>query len=225
MSKIFPFTTSQLLTDSIFVAYGGQTGTSTALQREASYVTAEYLLTYHLNALLVPTVVTGSYNRFTEGSPFPLDWTYLSRIYEIQYVDTKGTNYFTISGTNNFYAAVRSYERSYVDLFWLVHNCGVNGISTPYQYNVVYESGLPDGIGNSPMVLGGLTTLAQIALNNFMGSGNETPGGMAGIKSFRNQEYSETRMGLINTVFGQSPLAQWVLKLMTGIRKRQGLRF
>jgi hypothetical protein len=90
----------------------------------------------------------------------------------------------------------------------------------PYRIDVVYNVGFSSGTSHQPKVLMALTTYASIIMNEFLGYGNEAPGDI-GVQEFSNQQYSEKRVKLINTVFGASPRAQFAHRLLTSLRKRR----
>ena len=50
-----------ILTDAVFIDYGGHTGSSTSSQRTAAYATAEEMAERAIGTFLVPTVVTGTF--------------------------------------------------------------------------------------------------------------------------------------------------------------------
>lgn len=222
---MYPYSSAVILTDETFINYGGLTGSSTAFQRDAAYQIAEEWASTYLNTLLVPTTVTGSFYYPHVGGVVKLDWAYLQEVKEIRFRDTKDTNYYTITGTvGNYGAAIRDQERSILDIFYIHGNCSGCGDYAPYRYEIVYSAGLPTGTSTSPKFLAGLTTLAQIAVNEFQGFGNEGSGDVA-ITEFRNQQYSEKRGRLLYTVFGGSTKANWALKLLSSIKRRVGIGF
>ena len=222
MNKLYPFTDAQILTDDIYVDYGGSLLDSTPLQRSAAYLIAEELLSYELGTPVAPATITGTYYYPQEGSVVQLDWMYLQNVTSIKFIDTKGTAYSTIEGTDNYKAAIRSHERSIVDILQIYGNCqSCAGYAAPYQYEIVYEAGLPTGTYASSKMLMALTTAAEIFVNEFIGYGNETPGGMVGVKKFSNQDYSEERYGTVDTVFGRSPKAMLINKLISGIKRKR----
>lgn len=53
--------TSPYMTDALFVAYGGFTGTSTVFMRNASYAIAEAMLEEEIGTFIIPKVITGSF--------------------------------------------------------------------------------------------------------------------------------------------------------------------
>ena len=54
--NIYPYDYPLILTDDIFTGYGGLTGTSLPLQREAAYIIAEQQVSTYLGTFLLPTI-------------------------------------------------------------------------------------------------------------------------------------------------------------------------
>ena len=90
----------------------------------------------------------------------------------------------------------------------------------PFKAEFTYEAGLPSGTSYHPDILLGLTTYADIILNEIIGYGNEAPGDI-GVQNYKNQQYTESRVELIRTTFGTSARAQFVHKLFTKLRKHR----
>ena len=211
---IYPYNDPQLLTDAVYVAYGGQTGSSTAFQRQVAYVIAESDVSDYINTPVVPTIITGTYFYPHVLGTVQLDWAWLRRVISIKFIDTKGNAYHTIVGTDNYEAAIRNADRSVVDIFWVWGNCyNCGGLSVPYQFQIVYEAGLPTGTSTSPKMLLALTKAAEQEINEIVGYGNESAG-LVGITEFSNQQYREKRKPMTNSVFGSTPTAQYIQKLL-----------
>jgi len=220
VNRLYPYNDPQVITDDLFVAYGGSTGSSTAFQRDVAYTMAEEWVSDWINTPIVPAIITGSYFYPQHGSTVQLDWAYLQRIHAVRFVDSKGTNYHTITGVANYDAAIRNKWRGVVDILTIYGNCqGCGTLYAPYEFEIVYEAGLPSGTYASKKMLWALTETSQMIMNEILGcGGNETPG-LLGVTEFRNQEYSEKRMGLINTVFGSSPKAHLITKILGSVHK------
>lgn len=217
---IYPYTDPQILNDEIFVSYGGSTGTTTQLQRQAAYFVAEEWMSEHFNTPVVPTIMTGTYGYPYVGNTVQLEYAYLQDVYRIDFLDNKGTVYHTIDGLDNYDAAIRNSDRSILDIFYIYGNCyGCRAYTVPYQFRISYCAGLPSGIYTKPNFLLALTGAATLALNEIKGYGNETVGGV-GIESFRNQEYAEKRLPIARSAFGNSAKADWITRLVASIRKR-----
>jgi hypothetical protein len=68
---------------------------------------------------------------------------------------------------------------------------------------------------------------AQLVLNEMDVSGflaNEAPGGI-GIQEFTNELYSEKRVTLGHSIFGSSPVAQQITRIVMNLRARSAIRF
>lgn len=219
---IYPYFTPIILTDAIFTAYGGHTGSTTQAQRNAAYQMAEMMATADVGALLLPTVVTGTYmpNLMHECV---LDYGHINSINLVRFIDEKDTIYWTQAGTDNYYVSIRGNGQiGIVDIDYLVAhcNCCTRGVM-PYKVQVIYNSGLQSGTTYQPNHLLGLTIYAEITLNEIIGYGNESPGDI-GVQEFSNQQYKESRIPLLRTQFGTSARAQLASKLFTDVR---GYRF
>jgi len=225
MNNTYPFVSGQVLTDTIFTDYGGSLIGSTPAQRNAAYFIAEEWVSNGIGTPIAPATITGTYFYPQTGRTIQLDWMYLQNIVAIRFLDSGGSNYYTIAGTANYNAAIRNQERSIVDIFTICGNCYGCGVSySPYQFQIVYETGLPATRVAAPNVTMALVETAKMVINEVKGYGNEGVGGV-GIEAFKNQEYFEKRAALTNTVFGSSAKAQWITKLLGGVRKRPGLGF
>lgn len=215
----YPYTSPLILTDDLFQSYKGETGTSTAFQRQKAYLFAERKASEDLHTYLQETTVTGTY---AYQSRIPLMHNFVQRITRVRFEDFEGGFYWTISGTDNVYASLWNQERGLLDMGWALGNCACSTPSRPYPYRVevVYDTGLPSGtVYNSEIPLA-LTTYASIILNEIEGFGNESVGDVQ-VKEYKNQEYSEVRGGLIQTIYGGSAKANFAWKLLSGIRKRK----
>lgn len=216
------YNTPQILTDSLFLLYGGQTGTSSSVQREAAYVMAEEQMVEYLQSYLTPTIVTGTY--FWRGkNPLELDYGWIISIgrVSINSVDWRdGCDVDTATGCY----AIRNAQYGYVDVSYLLSCGGCGGIVgyPPYNIQVAYTSGLATGTYTSARMLQALTLAAQINLNELDVSLSNESTGDAGIEFFINQRYHEKRVKGITTVFGNSALAQRIARLVRGLRARPG---
>jgi hypothetical protein len=207
----YPYSSPIILTDDIFVAYGGHTGTSVAAQRQAAYFIAEKAATEDIGSFLLPTMVTGT-NQYNGSLDFMLEYGYINYIVQTNFIDKIGNTYFSVVGTNNVYVGIQD------DLRGLVRVTSWAYDPLFYEVQFVYSAGIPSGTSFRPDVLLCLTTYADIVLNEIMGYGNEAPGDV-GVQNFRNVNYYETRIGLIRTMFGTSARAQFAHKLLTSLRK------
>lgn len=213
----FPYFSPQILTDSVFLLYGGQTGTSSAAMRQNAYLLAEEQLTEHLSSFLVPTVITGSIT-WKHNSLFDAEFGNIQRIMNvsaqvIENLDPLTTRVYT--GT----ALIRDAVHGYVDV---VLPCSYGSI---YKSTMVYESGMSSGTVTSPTILSALTIAAQINLNEWDTSLSNEGTADVGIQAFSNQSYSEQRKYLSRTVFGDSPMAQRVARMTKKYRTKPAIGF
>jgi hypothetical protein len=213
----YPYFSPQVLTDEVFLLYGGQTGTSSAAMRQNAYLLAEEQMTEHLSSFLVPTTITGSVT-WKHNSLFDAEFGNIRRIFgvsaqSIQNVNPLSTKIYT--GT----ALIRDSGYGYVDV---VLPCGYG---STYNVTMAYESGMSSGTVTSPTMLGALTIAAQINLNEWDVSLSNEGTADVGIQAFNNQSYSEQRKYLGRTVFGDSPMAQRAARMTRKYRTKPAIGF
>lgn len=207
----FQYNSPQILTDSVFLNYGGQTGTATQAVRNVAYLLAEEQMTSHLGSFLKPTIITGTY--YWTGNPLELEYGRVKRIHGVNLVEVDANAETVISTGVSF--ALRNAEYGYLDVF--------PQSLQPYQFQVIYESGFATGTSTQPTLLTALTLAAQINLNELDPAlANEGVAGI-GIQQFSNQSYSEMRVRLGNTNFGNSAQAQRVAQLVRKYRSRSAV--
>lgn len=213
----YPYSSPQILTDAIFLMYGGQTGSSTNAQRQAAFLIAEQKMTEHLSAFLVPTIITGT--AFWRGdSLFETEFGYLHNVLLVSAEEIKQINPLQtriVTGS----AMIRNAENGYLDLFF---PCPYGLV---YSNTVVYESGLATGTVSNPIMLSALVMAAQIHLNMWVQDlANESTADI-GVQSFSANGYSESRVKLGRTVFGNSAVAQQIASMTKQYRTKQGTSF
>lgn len=219
----YSYNTPQILTDTIFTLYGGRTGTSTAPQREVAFALAEEQMTEYINAPLVPTTVTGTF--FWRGrNPLELDYGW---VISVQGVTINSPDYANGCGFDSATGCflVRNAQYGYLDVSYLI-NCGGCGAvvgAPPYNIQVAYTAGLSTGSYTSPAMLSALVMAAQINLNEIDVSLSNESTADIGITNFTNQRYSEARMKLGNTAFGNSPMANRIARLARRFRARPAI--
>ena len=223
----YPFSAPLYLNDTVFTNYGGITGTSTAFARAAAYFIAEKEMSTHLHTLLLPTDVTGSYN-WNAGNPFEMDWGNINIIYGVTVDTNLNTTY--VYSTNDMARAVfiRNAKYGIVDIqswpmmYQITSTAYPVASLQPYSVLVTYNAGMPSGTSMQPDMLWCLTMAAQMVLNDMSVDGsmaNEAPGGV-GIVQFANELYSEKRTPLGISIFGNSPIAQQIVRLTANLRCR-----
>jgi hypothetical protein len=223
MNDIYPYSSPIILTDDIFQQYGGILEATTPELRQVAFTVAEEFATDDIGTFLLPTIVTGTY--YYSRNPVLTDYSHVNQVILVRFLDTQERIYYSISGTANVYASLRNDTYGIVDIHHIFGNCQCATALQPfpYQVQIIYEAGLPTGTANNPRYLLGLTTAADMVLNHLEGYGNEADG-MVGLDEFKNQDYSEKRHSLKNTIFGSSARAQFVSNLFTNLRKHRFVR-
>ena len=213
----YPYSTPIILSDILFFAYGGHRGSSSPEQRQAAYYIAERTASEDIDTYFLPTIVTGTYI-YNPLHKFILEHAHVTRVIEAKYICRDESVFYTVAGTANEYVTLLEGEYGTVVISGQGNICGC--VDYPFKVQFVYETGLPSGTSLRPDVLLGLTTYADIVLNEIQGYGNEAPGDI-GVTDYRNQQYSESRVGLLRTTFGTSARAQFAHNLFTKLRKKR----
>lgn len=208
----YPYNAPIIMTDAIFLAYGGLTGSSTQAQRTASYLMAEETVTSDISTFLLPTTVTGTFH-YPFTNQLLLDYGYVNQIYNTKFLDFDGNQLLSVDGIHNSYLALRDQIYGLVDIGYYISCCGY-----PYEIQMAYNAGFPSGTSYHSNILLALTTYSQIVLNEIIGFGNETSGD-AGVTEFRSQQYYEYRKMLLRTTFGSSAKANFIHKLLAKYRR------
>lgn len=212
----YPYTSPIILTDAIFTAYNDGLLTGSNL-KQIGYWLAEEAVSRDLDTFLLPTVVTGTY---PYSPSLLLDNAYVNQIYVVRYLDSLDRIYYTASGTYNYFTRLGDREYGVLDMVMVGAGCGTCGGAYPYRVQVVYNAGLSSGTSYRPNVLLALTQATSLFINEMQGWGNEGVGNI-GITRFSNQNYSEQRMAMINTVYGNSAKSQFIHKQLDSLRKRR----
>lgn len=224
-----------ILTDSIFVAYGGQTGTTTAAQRQAAYGIGEGQAIEDIGTFLTPTTVTGTYSWPPLGQPLQVQHTHVSAVLGVVAVHDAGCNCadnaIEISGcawlldADGGLVSLRECGDTVRANCW---GCGCgHGGSGPLQVRIVYRAGLPVAAASDPRLLKGLVMAAQLALEQMTDpTAAEGGAGDPGIKSFSSLSYSETRAdgSYKETAFGTSARANYAAKMLSPFKFKRALK-
>ncbi len=231
----YPFSAPIILTDDIFVSYGGQTGTSTALQRQAAYLIAEKQASRYIGTLLLPTSVTGTYN-YQNQPRIATDYGYVQ---SIDAVTIQSQNFFTATCDllkSPGCALISDDTYGYIDIQTLLPTATLISYYAipypafppvfpflanylqPYQFIVAYTAGLPTGTATQADVLLALTLAAQINVNLISNPSALAGEADIGIDEFNTIDYREVRhkSSIRRTVFGSSPAANKVAQLLSG---------
>ena len=223
----YPYSSPIILTDDIFVEYGGETGSSSLSQRSAAYVAAEIQMSSHLNTYLLPTIITGTYPWRGFGKMLELQQRYISSIKSTTLYCAETECSCDLTGYDGCVLLVD-------DLNGYVFVRQTNGYCCgcyqyplhPFNVNIAFECGLPTGVANQHPMLMALTMAADINLKEMVDPGAlEGGAGDPGILSWGNMEYNEKRRGVAANAFGVSARAAKIAKLVEYLRKKPALRF
>ncbi len=231
---VYPFNAPIILSDDIFAQYGGQFYSSVPAQRTAAYLIAEKQASKFIGTVLLPTIVTGTYN-YQNQPRIATDYGYVQ---SIDAVTVWSQNYFTATCdliSNPGCAIVADDTYGYIDIQTLLPTATLISYYTipypafppvfpflanymqPFQFQVAYHAGLPTGTASQADVLLALTLAAQINLNLMVNQSALAGEGDIGIDEFSNLDYREVRhkSSIRRTVFGSSAMANKVAQLLT----------
>lgn len=227
--EYYPYNTPQILTDPIFVLHGGQIGTSSVGLRQIAYTMAEEQMTDYLSAFIVPTIVTGTY-LWKGHNPLELNHGHIITIKSVK-VNSVDNSSSCETTSSDVCSIVRNEKYGYLDVWKLLNCSGCGSVlgTLPYNFTIAYESGLPTGTSsspsNQPTFLQALVLAAQVNLNELdVSLANESIADI-GLKSFSNQRYSEIRMSLSHSAFGNSPVANRIARLVRKLRGKPSIGF
>lgn len=221
----YPYNSAQIMSDTHFLAYGGETGTSTVAQRQAAYFIAEMQMTEHLGTLLVPTTVTGTYYQPSHQNPLQLDYGHVNSVIAVSVNSANGgCTDCTITNTTAC-AFVRNDTYGYIDVSYILGVCSC-AYNYPYSIEVVYNAGFASGTALQPNMLLALTMAAQINVNEIDSHTLSNEGAFdIGVQRFSSQGYMEERTKLGHNAFGSSAVAQKIANLVKSNVHRPGLKF
>lgn len=214
----YPYNTPIILTDDLFIAAGGQVGSSSPTQRANSYTIAEERVSAHLQTFLTPTVVTGT---FMPNTNILVGHSYVRELYSVRVWNRDGNSSCSMS-VNSACAYLKNALYGIIEVnYW--GGCGCGGIYlAPYQVEASYKAGIASGTSYHPSLVQALKIEAQIELNE-MGVASINEGvGDVGVQSFSNQEYSERRVALKSTALGTSAVSNHAERLLRRFLVRRG---
>jgi hypothetical protein len=219
--EIYPYNYPIILSDTVFVDYGGKTGTFTPAQRTSAYMIAERQATSYIGAYLLPTTTTGTYP-YLGNNRVGTEFGYVHEILDVVVLSKKNTLSCDLQSDDGC-AFIYEDTFGYLDVRRITNTnvCGCNG-DLPYQFRITYNSGLPTGVATNPGVLLALTIAAQTVLNEIdPGNAGMNEGvGDVGIREFTSMDYSEKRNKLGNSAFGNSAKANYCRTLIDSVVKK-----
>lgn len=220
------YSTPRILTDELYVRYGGRTGTSTALQREAAYTIAEDRMERHIGTFLTPTTVTGTYPITTESRLL----LHHNRVLKVNSVtilrtplDSNSQDYVRRDGVGRAISLdlglIELFEKSTQDVTSIAP-----GVAQ--QAEVSYTAGLAEGVASgTPYMVHALTIVAEEDLMQIIDPARSEGGaGAPGVQQFSMGRYSESRPKLLKTALGSTARAQFAASLVRRFVKGRARR-
>lgn len=211
--------TVTVLNDEMFEALvPNVTFQSEAAQRNVAYLIAEQMMVKGLGTPLNPTQISGTFTFVQPYRMITLPHKYLRSIDTINARALKGSCDCDMLDIDAC-AVVKSYF-GYVDTrviagYYAAGGCGC-GSYKPYDFTITYTAGLTTGTAANDLSLHrSLAMLARIELLEMF-----DPGGLEGgagdpvVQSYSTVGYSETRVKLENTPFGNSAVANKAWRLV-----------
>lgn len=225
----FGVTVPQVLTEALFTAYGGYTGTATSAQITAAFCVGEQLIQQQIGTFLTPTSVTGTLvSALALMGPFTLDHSYLRTIdgvvlrCEDASCDCDTTDYTAC-------AHIKSFEQSVIELRLGTSTCcgSCSCCRRPLSFWIDYTAGLPAGeAAAAPTMVLALTTIADIALQQITDPGASEGGpGDPGVQKWGSFTYREERVPLIVHAVGSSARANYAANLVVPWRIKRSIKF
>jgi len=164
---IYPYSTPLILTEDIYVEYGGQTGTSTAVQRQNAFLIAEQRASKYIGTFLLPTIVTGTYP-YNSSNFIVTDYGYVHQILSAKVLSVQGSTSCTLKEDSGC-AYIFDDTYAYLNYSCVSSLCNCSTWQSPYQFQIAYQAGLPTGTANQPGILQALTIVANIGLSQVAG--------------------------------------------------------
>lgn len=209
-----------ILNDSIFIEFGGLTGTTTANMRHIAYAIAEERIGLYIGTFLEPTIVTGIFFYPWPDNRLILKQSDLISIHRTDGLINNNDDYSYES--DEIYSHIVSHENSVIVVG--APSVGIFAGCTPDSVQLVYEAGLPPGTvtGSASYTLA-LVTLAQQFLDIIANPGSNTMFNQ-NIVSWSSMTHSETYSEPAKTFFGDTPVAAFVMSLLEGLRRQRGIK-
>ena len=210
--QIYPYSSPIILTESNYVAYGGQSGTATSTQLQNMFLLAEQRVTKYIGTFLLPTIVTGTYP-YNSSHFIATDYGYVSNILSAKVFSVQGSSTCVLASDSGC-AYIFDDTFGYLNYSCVQSVCNCAQWQSPYQFQIAYQAGLPTGTANQPGILHALTIVAETALGEIVFPRQNETAGDRGITEWKSLDYSEKRKGLKRTALGQSARANLAADLI-----------
>jgi len=228
-------TGTTVLTDDIFTAYGGDTDSSTAAQRNAAYQIAEQFAIQEIKTFLVPTTISGTFAWPQHDQRFNLPHIHVRSVSSLTAIHEAGCDCADDQVELSGCAWIIDHRAGIVDLRQcgeqvgqpsIACGCSYRANGDPLLYQIVYEAGIEAGrVAANASALMGLTVAAELALEQIVDPHNAEGGpGDPSLTSFSDTGYSASKQFLLMTAFGGSPRANYAARMLSPLKFKRALR-
>jgi hypothetical protein len=228
-------TGTTVLDDSIFTAFGGDTDSSTAAQRNNAYQIAEQFAIEEIKTFLVPTTISGTFAWPQHDLRFNLPHTHVRSVSSLTAIHEAGCDCADDQVELSGCAWIIDSQAGIVDLRQCGDQSGQPSIACgctyrlhgePLLYQIVYEAGIEAGlVAANASAKQGLTIAAELALEQITDPEAAEGGpGDPSLTNFSDTGYSATRQFLLMTAFGGSPRANYAARMLAPIKFKRALR-
>lgn len=204
--NVYPFNSPIIMDESIYIEYGGQSGSASATQLSSSFLIAEQKVSKYIGTLLLPTIVTGTYP-YNRHNFIATDYGYVHRVPSAKIFSTTPLSKTCTLKEDSGCVYIFEDTYGYLDFSCINSICNCSGWKSPYQYQIVYEAGLPTGTANQPGILHALTIVSELSLQEMLYPRANESQGDRGILEWSSLNYKEKRKDWPKTVLGQSARA------------------
>lgn len=226
-------TGTSVLTEAIFIEYGGQTGTATTGQINNALQMAEQFAIQEIGTFLVPTVVSGTF-AWPIHERINLPHRHVRTVSSVTAIHEAGCDCADDQVELSACAWIMDYQAGIVSLREcgnyiggsIACGCTGDGYGEPLQYQIVYEAGIQAGlVAANASALMGLTVAADLALEQIIDpEGAEGGAGDPSLTNFSDTGYSASRQFLFMTAFGGSPKANYAARMLKPLSYKRALR-
>lgn len=210
--QVYPYTYPLILTEAMYVEYGGISGSATHAQLQNAFLIAEQRVSRYIGTFLLPTIVTGTYP-YNSSQFIATDYGYVQRVLSASVKSLNNLQTCTLQ-TDSGCVFIFDDTFGYLNFSCINSTCGCNTWKQPYQFQIAYEAGLPTGTANQPPIEHALVIAAEIALNEMLYPRQNEGAGDIGIETWSGLDYSEVRKKNARTALGESPRANYAAQLI-----------
>lgn len=221
---IYPYYAPIILTNDLFTDYGGNISPYSTKQLNIAYWLAESLMTEHVGSYLKPTRITGTYPYEFPGERLRMDHGQILSVDAVSY-KYGGCDCAIVSETGC--AFILDPVHGYLileDTVWSLCGCSTTP-KWPINVNITDTSGYSSAMVYQPSMLLALTLAAKVNLEELYDPFSlEGGAGDPGVQEWSDMSHREVRTKLGSTIFGKTPLANKISRLVSGYSNRPAIK-